>query len=532
MLVELRVRDLGVIEDLALVFEPGMTALTGETGAGKTLLVEALQLVLGGRASPGLVRAGAAEATVEARFVTAGPADPEAEVVLARSVPVQGRSRAYVDGRMVPVAALAERAPELVDIHGQHEQQSLADPAAQRRALDAFAGTEVGPLLAARQRVRRAEERLAEVGGDPGARAREADMLRFQAEEIEAAAFDGPDEDERLAAEEERLADLAAHRQAAAAALGALDGEDRSAADGVATAIAALGGRGPFAGLDQRLRAAQQELLDVAHDLREAADTWEDDPVALAEVQARRRRLADLRKKYGGDLAAVVDHAAEARRRLDQLAADEGRADELAAELADARRAAEEAADAVRRVRQEAAPRLAAAVGARLAELAMGGARFEVEVADAGAGDGVTFLLGANPGEPVQTLAKVASGGELARAMLALRLVAMEGPATMVFDEVDAGVGGAAARALAAALAEVAAERQVLVVTHLAQVAAFADHQVAVHKALSGGRTVTEAALLDDRSRTVEISRMLSGHPESATARAHADELLAAGRRR
>jgi DNA repair protein RecN (Recombination protein N) len=530
MLTELRVADLGVIEELRVVLGPGMTALTGETGAGKTLLVEALQLVLGGRASPGLVRAGADEATVEARFVRAEPDGAETEVIVARAVPVAGRSRASVDGHLAPLAALVELAPTLVDIHGQHDQQSLAEASAQRRALDAFAGTDLSVLGAARARLADLEARLADLGGDAAARAREVDVLRYQLAEIGAAGLSDPDEEVGLAAEEERLADLAAHRQAAAAALAALDGEEEATVGRLSRAVGALGGRGPFAPLEARLRAAQAELTDVAGDLRRAVDTWEDDPAALAEIQARRRLLADLRHKYGPELSDVMTFADQAQDRLGRLEADEGRAEALQAELAQARAAAEQAALEVRQVRRAAAPRLAEAVGRRLAELAMAGARFEVDVAEEGAGDQVTLLLGANPGEPVQPLAKVASGGELARTMLALRLVAMEGPATMVFDEVDAGVGGAAARALARALHEVAGGRQVLVVTHLAQVAAVADHQLAVRKEVVDGRTVTRAVPLSPEDRVVEISRMLSGHPESATARAHAEELLALGR--
>src|SRR6185437_584117 len=237
----------------------------------------------------------------------------------------------------------------------------------------------------------------------------------------------------------------------------------------------------------------------------------------------RGRLLADLGRKYGDDVAGYAD---DARRRLADL---EGTV-ATAAALEDRRRQAEAevaaAEEALRKVRQAAAPGLASAAGDRLRRLAMPDARFDVAVDDAGAGDGVRFLLAANRGEPPQPLAKVASGGELARAMLALRLVASGGPGTMLFDEVDAGVGGSAALALASALAEVATHRQVLVVTHLAQVAAFADRQVAVRKATRGGRTVTTATVLDHDDRVVELSRMLSGHPDSDTARAHAEELL------
>jgi DNA repair protein RecN (Recombination protein N) len=536
VLLELRVRDLGVIEDLTLHFAEGMTALSGETGAGKTLVVEALQLVLGGRATAGLVRAGATEATVEARFLLPGVDDGDddgVEVVLARAVPSSGRSRAWLDGRMVPVTALAETGRELVDIHGQHEHQSLLAPAAQRRALDGFAGADLGPRRAARQLLEGIEARLASLGGDAHQRAREADMLRHQCAEITAAHLADPGEEDQLEAEEDRLADLAAHRVAAAAALAELEGgsADAAALDSLGQAITALGGRPAFAAWSDRLRAAHTELGDVASDLRGVVETWEDDPARLAEVQERRRLLGELKRKYGSTLTEVLAFGESAAARLAELDGAAAAAEVLEAERATAAEALAAAEEELGRVRRAAAPALAQAVEGHLAALAMGGARFEVEVDADGAGDGVQFGLGANPGEPVQPLARVASGGELARTMLALQLVTTGGPATMVFDEVDAGVGGSAALALAGSLREVSARHQVLVVTHLAQVAAFADQQVSVEKTLRDGRTVTAAAQLDEGDRVVELSRMLSGSPDSATARAHAEELMSAARR-
>lgn len=539
MLSELRVRDLGVVEDLTLHLGPGMTALSGETGAGKTLLVEALQLVLGGRAAPGLVRSGAAEAVVEARFLLPGVVEgaeveeERVEVVLARSVPAAGRSRAWIDGRMVPVTALAEAGRELVDIHGQHDHQSLLAPAAQRRALDEFAGCDLGPRQAARQELEEIDRRRSALGGDEQQRAREADILRHQVAEIASAELDDVDEEEQLAAEEERLADLSAHRAAAASALAELGGEsaEPAALDLLGQAAAALAGRPAFNEWSERLRAALAELGDVASDLRAVVETWEDDPARLAEVQARRQLLADLRRKYGPTLAEVSAFGRGARDRLAELEGAAAEAEELQGRRAEALARLQAAEEALGWARRQAAPELAAAVEARLRTLAMAGARFEVAVEEEGAGDGVRFGLGANPGEPVQPLSRVASGGELARAMLALRLVAMGGPATMVFDEVDAGVGGTAAVALARSLRQVAEERQVLVVTHLAQVAAFADHQVSVEKTARGDRTVTVAAERTGSERVVELSRMLSGRPDSATARAHAEELLSSARR-
>lgn len=524
MLAELRVRQLGVIEDLTLEFGPGMTALTGETGAGKTLVVEALQLVLGQRAEGGLVRAGASEAVVEARFFD----DDGQETVVTRSVPTSGRSRCWINGRMAPLSALAELAGELADIHGQGEHQALLHTAAQRRALDEFGAIDGGVVEELRHRLGALRRRLAELGGDEHERARDADMLAHQIREIDLAGLEDTDEDGRLLAEEERLGDLSAHREHAASALGALDAEGvgTSALDLLGSAASALDGRAALTGLDRRVRSAQAEVSDIASELRTIVETWDDDPQRLEAVQARRRQLADLYRKYGGDRAAVIEFAGTARERLERL----NHAEEEAAALEVERRALEEELSAAELAlldaRRKAAPRLAVAIEARLGDLAMAGSRFEVEVEESGAGEAVTFLLGANAGEGVRPLAKTASGGELARTMLALRLVAPGGPSTMVFDEVDAGVGGTAALALAKALREVGEHRQVLVVTHLAQVAAFANHHVSVRKLEEAGRVSTGSAPVSGPERVIEISRMLSGHPDSKRAQAHAEELL------
>ena len=528
MLVELRVRDLGVIESVALDLGPGMTALTGETGAGKTLIVEALELLMGGRADPSLVRPGASEALVEGRFVD----DDDDEIILARAVPAQGRSRAWIDGRMAPVAALAEAGARLLDLHGQHAHQSLLDPGAQRRALDAFAGIDTGPVTGARARCRALQADLDALGGDERARARETDLLRHQIGEIEAAGLAGPDEDDTLAAEEDRLAEAAAHRQAAAQALAALDttdggdGGSAAAVDLLGAARAALEGRDPLAPLAQRLAALQADAADAASELRHVVETWEDDPARLDEVRGRRQLLRDLSRKYGEGPAGVLAFADDARRRLADLEATDVRAAALGDELAAATAELTAAESVVGAARRAAAGPLASAVEGRLRTLAMPHARLEVTVDGPGSADDVAFLLGANPGEPVLPLAKVASGGELARAMLALRLVLTGAPPTMVFDEVDAGVGGEAAEAVGSALAEVAGRHQVLVVTHLAQVAAWARCQLGVRKDVADGRTVAQTTPLEGEARVVELARMLSGRPGSATARRHAEELL------
>lgn len=525
MLTEIRVQNLGVIAELELLLGPGMTALTGETGAGKTLLVEAIELLVGGRAEAALVRPGADEARVEGRFVVG-----DDEVVLARVVPATGRSRAYVDGRLATAAELAEAGVRLVDLHGQHAHQSLLAPATQRRALDRFGGIDLAPLRAARARRAELLDALDALGGDARARAREIDLLRFQVGELDAAHLVDPDEDERLERHEDLLADALAHREAAARAHAALV-DDGGALDGLRLARAALGDRGPFATVAGRLAGAIAELDDLADELRLAGEAIDDDPPALAEVRARRHLLHELRRKYGDTLAEVLAFRDQAADRLDELVGWEGRVAELEADRQRAEAAIRIAERTVGAARRAAAPRLAAAVQAHLADLALPRARVDVTVGH-DPGDEVTFLLGANPGEPALPLAKVASGGELARTMLALRLVLTEAPDTLVFDEVDAGIGGEAAVAVGRSLAALGERHQVLVVTHLAQVAAFADTQVAVAKEVVAGRTVASAQRVVGEQRVVELSRMLSGASHSPAARRHAEELLREARRR
>ena len=533
MLVELRVQDLGVIADLDLVIGPGMTALTGETGAGKTLVVEALELLVGGRADAAVVRSGAAEAVVEGRFVT-----DEGEIVLSRAVPTTGRSRAYVDGRMAPVSMLSEVGEGLVDLHGQHAHQSLLRQSAQREALDAFAGVDLEPVARARGELASIDSRLAELGGDPRALARTVDLLRFQVDEIAAAAISSADEDAVLVAEEAVLARVGELRAAMADARDALAGPDATQAQGglgasdlIGRALVQLSAYEALAGLVSPLRAAQADIEEVVRDLRLRDERLEEDPERLQAVQRRLQLFSELRRKYGPGLADVVSFEQASRAQLGELEAAEetrdallARRDTVAAELA-------EAELRLGAARREAAPKLAAAIEAHLEELALAGARLEVRVGEDAAGSDVELLLGANPGEPALSFAKVASGGELARAMLATRLVLSAAPPTLVFDEVDAGVGGEAALAVGKALCALGRDHQVLVVTHLAQVAAFADQQVVVSKGDSEGRTVARAHPVTGEERVVELSRMLSGHPDSPAARRHAKELLAMGAR-
>lgn len=520
MLTELRICNLGVIESVHLVLGPGLTALTGETGAGKTMLVEAISLLVGGRADPAVVRPGALEASVEGRFETG-----DDELVLARVIPASGRSRAYVNGRLATAAQLAEHAARLVDIHGQHEHQRLLSTAAQRDALDHFGGIDLVPLRAARARLTEIDASLAALGGDSRARAREVDLLRFQLEELDAAALDDVDEERRLEALEDVLAGAQAHREAASAALDALAG-DGGALDSTALALAALGSRRPFDDLAERIRALSAELQEIGHDLRATAETIDEDPARLAEISARRQQLRALRRKYGESLAEVIAYRESSQQRLDELVGYDAAVQDLEVRreraLGDERAAARKVGGARRRVAGD----LARAVEGPLRSLALARAAVDVAVGDTDPGDDVTFMFSANPGMPLMPLQRVASGGELARVMLALRLVLSDEPTTLVFDEVDAGIGGSAATAVARALGRLGRRHQVLVVTHLAQVAAAADDHVVVDKTSKGSATVAVVQRVDGDDRVLEVARMLSGDTGSTAAREHAAELL------
>jgi DNA repair protein RecN (Recombination protein N) len=536
VLAELHVVDLGIVADLDLILGAGLTAITGETGAGKTLLVEAVELLVGGRADASLVRDGADEARVEGRFV----GEDGTETVLARVIPRDGRSRAYVDGRLATAAELAERGASLVDLHGQHAHQSLLDPAVQRDALDRYAGADalaaLDELRAGRDDAREVTRALGALGGDARARAREIDLLRFQVDELAGAGLDDPDEDAVLEREEELLADATAHQEALARAYAALEGP---ALDALGSALADVDGRAPFAELAERLRTAQTEVADVERELRLAADRITDDPARLDTVRARRNRLRELLRKYGDSLSDVMAYATETEGRLAELEGYEARAAELEARAETITREVVAAAERLSAARRRVAEPLARAVETHLHELAMPHARVEVlvepaEPTDDGA-DLVTFLLAPNPGEGARPLARAASGGELSRAMLAVRVVLTAAPPTLVFDEVDAGIGGEAGTAVGRLLATLGARHQVLCVTHLAQVAAFADTQVVVEKVVEtepGGkaddeRTVARAQVVGGTDRVAELSRMLAGVGSSAHARKHAAELLA-----
>ncbi|MGI9602521.1 MAG: DNA repair protein RecN [Acidimicrobiales bacterium] len=519
MLRELHITDLGVIPEFTLVFDEGMTVVTGETGAGKTMVVGAIDLLVGGRADSDLVRPGAEAAVVEGRFETA-----DGEIILRRVIPRDGRSRAYIDGGLATAAALSDAGAGLVDLHGQHAHQSLLSGAVQRAALDRFGQVKTGPLTEARAEVAALDAALADLGGDVRERAREIDLYRFQVEELEAAAIEDGEEDDRLGLLEDDLADAVAHREAGHAAVEALD-PDGGATAALGRALEALDDRRPYHEVASRLRTVLVELDDLRAELRSTIDTIDDDPARLESVRGRRQLLHDLRRKYGDTLSDVVAYTELARTRLQELEQYEERAEDLDERRRAAVERREQVEAEVAAQRRAAAGPLATAVEAELATLAMPDARFAIDV-DGPAGSEVEFGLAANPGSDVMSLAKVASGGELARAMLAFRMVLTEAPPVLIFDEVDAGIGGETAHAVGRCLAALGEQHQVLVVTHLAQVAAYADHQVVVVKSSGDDTTVSQARLVEADERVIELSRMLSGSPDSTAANDHAEELL------
>lgn len=551
----LRLSALGVIESAELELNSGFTVITGETGAGKTMVVTALGLLRGGRADAGLVRHGEHQARVEAsvevvpgsdvgRLVAeAGGQVDDGVVVLGRVLSAQGRSRAFAGGATVPAAVLSDVTDELVAVHGQSDQHRLLRAGAQRAALDAFAGEPLATLVAQYgprySRLRAARARLDDLRQHAQERARQLDLLQHGLAEIEdVQPREG--EDEELLAEEGRLAHAEALVQAALAAHEGLAGDHGSAArDVVASGTAALqdvAGHDPeLDDLAHRLREVGILLDEVAADLNAYAHGVEVDPARLAAVQERRAALAVLQRKYGPTIADVLTWQEKAAAEAGDLDHDDQAIAALETEIERLEPEVRDLADRMSGVRHEAGERLAALVGEELAQLAMPSARLEVAVrvdddaVPAAHGiDDVELLFAANNGSVPRSLAKGASGGELSRLMLALEVVlADQGTVpTLVFDEVDAGIGGRAAVEVGRRLARLAEGPQVLAVTHLPQVAAFAHHHFHVMKDDDGNVTSSSVVRLEGQDRVDELARMLAGQDESQAAQAHARELL------
>lgn len=579
MLTEIRIDGLGVIATATAQFHEGLTVLTGETGAGKTMVVTSLHLLSGARADAGRVRLGANRAVVEGRFTldelnesaraeaegvlesAAAVADDDGTVIAIRTVGSDGRSRAHLGGRGVPASVLADFTAPMLTVHGQNDQLRLQRPEQQLHALDQFADATVGPLLRDYIEYRRAwldaRTTLSERTARGREMAAEAERLTQSLAEIDAVAPE-PGEDDRLVAEIRRLSDLDSLREAAATAHEALAGPADNPGEGVG-ALDALGvarsrvegAEDPaLAALSPRLAEAIAVVVDLTTELSGYLSDLPSDPGALESMLSRQAELKSLTRKYAPDIDGVIAWADQARTRLDTLDVSEETLAALTAEVEAGAQRVRAAAVELSQARTAAAGDLAAAVTEELSGLAMGKARLEVEVRPLPAGaqdsapllidgvelhagpagvDEVEFRLAAHSGAQSLPLSKSASGGELSRVMLALEVVlaGAEHGATMVFDEVDAGVGGRAAVEIGRRLARLARTHQVIVVTHLAQVAAFADTHLVVDKSDDGEGVVNSGvrALTQDE-RIVELARMLAGLDDTETGRAHAWELL------
>ncbi|TAM85474.1 MAG: DNA repair protein RecN [Jatrophihabitans sp.] len=580
MIEELSLHGLGVIEAAVLPLGSGLTVVTGETGAGKTMVITGLQLLFGGRADPARIRSGCDRASVEGRLTVADPQllarvaeaggdlDEDATLIVRRSVSAGGRSRAHVGGAATPVSVLAELGESLLAVHGQSDQVLLTRPARQRAVLDAFAGIDLGEYQTHFDRWRAAEGALRERVEHAAELRREVEMLEYGVTEIERA-DPRPGEDAELAVLTARLGAAEALRAAARAAHDAVVGDPDAAlpevgdaASLLASASRALHG---VAGADPELDALAARLAetatlaaDLGMELARYGAGLELDPAQLEQAQQRRARLHELARRYGtreagsaGDVEAVLAWAGRARARLAEIDVSDEALARLAADRDREAERVRERALAIRGERQRAGERLARAVTAELAGLAMPGAEIVVQVRPRAAGSGASLIVdgrecgvGPDGADEVEILLRPhadvaplplgrgASGGELSRVMLALEVCLAGGDPvpTMVFDEVDAGVGGRAATEVGRRLARLARDRQVLVVTHLAQVAAFADTHVVVDKSVEAGITASDVRVIDGAQRRAELARMLSG-TDSTTARVHAAELLAAAAR-
>jgi DNA repair protein RecN (Recombination protein N) len=565
----LRLAGLGVIDSAELELGRGLTVLTGETGAGKTMVVTGLGLLLGGRGGADLVRSGAAAAQVTAAVVCSaevadrvgevGGALDDGSLTLVRTVLASGRSRAAAGGAAVPVGTLAELGAAVAAIHGQSEQVHLVAPSRQRDLLDRY-----GALLPARDAVAADHAELSrlrreweDLRSHRQQRTQEAELLRHGLAEV-AAVEPQPGEDVALRAEEERLAHAVELTAAAGSVAALLSDDERSAANDLSSARRTLEGVGThdsaLAELAGRVGELGYLLNDVVSELNAYVAEVEADPVRLAEVQDRRAALGGLQRKYGPELADVLRWAEDAGRRVLEVDGTDARVVALGEQITETERRLGESAASLSHARSESAERLAGAVTSELGALSMPDAELVVvvaqrEVADddqsglslpdgrrvqSGASgiDEVTFQLKPHAGSTPLPLQKGASGGELSRVMLALEVVLadVDPVPTLVFDEVDAGVGGAAAVEVGRRLARLARSRQVLVVTHLPQVAAFADRHWVVSKSTSGEVTASDVHLLDDAGRVRELTRMLAGLADSSTGQAHAEELLEVAR--
>lgn len=556
MLTEIAVENVALIEEATLELAPGLNAITGETGAGKTLLATALQMLLGGRSRSESVRAGAKKATVEGTFVlpdgmaerilqeTLGELAEEVDVVdeeilLRRTLTEEGRSRCYVGGVTVPVKALASLGERLVSYHGQREQARLVEPAEQLGILDDFLDEEalrakafLGELWG---RVEKDRRELSELKGSAEARVREVEFLRYQVTELEEAGYSATEYAD-LVRERDRLRNVTDLLEATSSATAVLSGEESGAVDAVARAESELDRAARYdeglSGLLGRVRGVSAELTDVVYELRSYLDELEADPNRLETVEDRLQALRALERKYGEDVEGYLE---EAKARLTRMENFEEETAELEGRIREGEAKLEDLGETLSAGRRRAAEELSEKVQANLGDLNLGRTTFRAELVEGALGpngrERVEFAIRPNPGEPELPVRRYASGGELSRIMLAIRLSQerIEPGATYVFDEVDAGIGGETATAVGAKLRELGERNQVLTITHLPQIASEAKTHVVVAKAASDGRTLTRIQKVEGEERRRELARMLSGRIDEASL-AHARELLTSER--
>ena len=540
MLRYLSIEHLAVIDKVEVDFESGFTVLTGETGAGKSILVEAVGLLLGARASSELVRTGEQTATIQAIFE-----GPDGEVIVRREITAQGRSRAFVNGALATAGALRDLASQLLEMHGQHEHQGLLVPESHLDLLDAYAGhdADLAVLAVLHQRLHALRTERDTLALDERQTLARVDLLTFQRDEI---ARVGPreGEDDALMAERQVLANAEKLQRLSREAYEVLYDQDASVLRGLATVWKRVG---ELAGVDARAQpflqnkdAVGTELDELARFLRDYAEHIDASPARLQQVDDRLAQLDRLKKKYGSGLADVLEHARRCAAELATLESADTRAAQVAEELAEAERQYLEQADQLSAKRRKAAGRFADALVGELEQLAMGRTRFEVRferlAGDAWSARGVDiaeFFVSPNPGEDLRPLAKIVSGGELSRLMLAIKtLTARTGRGmTLIFDEVDAGIGGHTADVVGRRLQALAEESQVLCITHLPQIAAAADAHIRITKRIRGQRTVTEVEPLDAEDRVAELARMIAGQAVSTGVLASAGEMVRARRR-
>ena len=527
MLLELHVENLGVIEEASLTLGEGMTVLSGETGAGKTMLVGAISMVLGGKIDPRMIRIGADSATVQARFVYKAQ-----EYVLSRTLSASGRSRSYVNGKMASLVELVELGTTLIDLHGQHAQMRLASSGAQLSLLDEIAGTDLEGRRDVESHLRKTRSSLGDLNTAIATRERELAVIDFEVAEIAKVRITSSSEDLELEAELETLSRAEQFRDLYGEILNILvagEGEFSFTAD-ISTLVRKLRREPTLTDLTRRIESVSLELADIVNDVVGRLENLSADPERISSIRSRLIELRDIKRRYGSTLPEVISLMSNLEEKRSILRDQARSPEEIMTEITALESQLASINGRIRSARSTAATQICALVNERLEHLAFSAAKFDIELGSNLDGSPISFTFSPNPGQSSVEIAKFASGGELSRIMLAISLVAGTQCDTQLFDEVDSGIGGKSALDIAKALHALSLKKQVIVVTHLAQVAALARNHFIITKTSdeTNTRTVIEQCFGD--RRVDEIARMLSGTPSSRVARDHAAELLGTAR--